>query len=99
MYRCLMPSIEHVPMEGGLELASVVAKCALSDPMDYGQLTDRELQVAKLVVGGLSDTEVAARLSRSDRTVESHVQHALSKLNMGSRTELGAWAQKHGFLD
>jgi predicted ATPase/DNA-binding CsgD family transcriptional regulator len=70
-----------------------------SDPMDHGQLTGRELQVAKLVARGLSDKEVAARLSRSERTVESHVQHALRKLNMSSRTELGAWAQKHGLLD
>jgi DNA-binding CsgD family transcriptional regulator len=70
-----------------------------SEPMDHGQLTDRELQVVKLVALGLSNKEVAARLRRSERTIESHVQHALGKLNMSSRTELGAWAQKHGLLD
>lgn len=70
-----------------------------SDPIDYGQLTGRELEVAKLVARGLSNKEVAARLRRSERTVESHVQHALGKLNMRSRTELGAWAQEHGLLE
>jgi predicted ATPase/DNA-binding CsgD family transcriptional regulator len=70
-----------------------------SDPTDHGQLTDRELQVARLVARGISNKEVATRLRRSERTVESHVQHALRKLNMSSRTELGAWAQKHGLLD
>jgi DNA-binding NarL/FixJ family response regulator len=74
-------------------------EAARSEPMDYGQLTDRELQVAKLVARGLSNKEVATRLRRSERTIESHVQHALRKLNMSSRTELGAWAQKHGLLD
>ncbi len=70
-----------------------------SDPIDYGLLTGRELEVAKLVARGLSNKEVAARLRRSERTVESHVQHALGKLNMRSRTELGTWAQEHGLLD
>jgi predicted ATPase/DNA-binding CsgD family transcriptional regulator len=70
-----------------------------SGPIDYGQLTGRELEVAKLVARGLSNKEVAVRIRRSERTVESHVQHALGKLNMRSRTELGAWAQEHGLLD
>ncbi|MFI5091687.1 MAG: response regulator transcription factor [Terriglobales bacterium] len=70
-----------------------------SDPNDYAQLTDRELEVAKLIARGLSNKEVAVRIRRSERTVESHVQHALGKLNMRSRTELGAWAQEHGLLD
>jgi predicted ATPase/DNA-binding CsgD family transcriptional regulator len=79
------------------ELARLEAE--RSDPIDYGQLTGRELEVAKLVARGLSNKEVAAGLRRSERTVESHVQHALGKLNMKSRTELGAWAQEHGLLD
>ncbi|HEV3309948.1 MAG TPA: LuxR C-terminal-related transcriptional regulator [Chloroflexota bacterium] len=70
-----------------------------SDPIDYGKLTDRELQVAKLVARGRSNKEVAVLLRRSERTIESHVQHALRKLNMSSRTELGAWVQKRGLLD
>jgi non-specific serine/threonine protein kinase len=86
-----------LPIAEMYELARQEA--ARSESMDYGQLTDRELQVAKLVARGLSNKEVAARLRRSERTIESHVQHALRKLNMSSRTELGAWAQKHGLLD
>jgi DNA-binding CsgD family transcriptional regulator len=86
-----------LPIAEMYELAEQEAE--RSDPIEYGQLTGRELQVAKLVARGLSDKEVAARLSRSERTVESHVQHALRKLNMTSRTELGAWAQRHGLLD
>jgi predicted ATPase/DNA-binding CsgD family transcriptional regulator len=70
-----------------------------SDSTDYGRLTNREMEVAKLVARGLSNKEVAARLRRSERTIESHVGHALGKLNMSSRTELGAWAQQHGLLD
>ena len=86
-----------LPIPRMYELAKQEAE--RSDPMDYGQLTDRELQIAKLVARGQSNKEVAVRLRRSERTVESHVQHALVKLNMTSRTELGAWAQKHGLLD
>jgi DNA-binding NarL/FixJ family response regulator len=86
-----------LPIGGMYELARQEAE--RSDPIDFGQLTERELQVAKLVARGKSNKDVAAQLRRSERTVESHVQHALRKLNMSSRNELGAWAQKHGLLD
>ncbi|PVZ14369.1 ATP-binding protein [Actinomycetospora cinnamomea] len=57
-----------------------------------GSLTARERETVALVVTGLANREVAARLVISERTVESHVRHALAKLGLHNRTQLAAWA-------
>ncbi|WP_431219759.1 ATP-binding protein [Leifsonia xyli] len=54
-------------------------------------LTPREAQVAALVAGGETNKAIARRLFVSIRTVESHVQNALVKLGLRSRTELALW--------
>lgn len=86
----------------GLQIADMFAMARREAeqvvPADYGNLTARELEVAKLVARGLSNKQVAARIRRSERTVESHVQHILTKLKMSTRTEIGAWAERQGLL-
>ena len=54
-------------------------------------LTARELEVAKLVAGGLTDREIATQLVISPRTAQGHVQKSLVKLGMTSRTQLALW--------
>jgi len=54
-------------------------------------LTRREAQVAALVARGLTNREIAAQLFLSVRTVEVHVDHALTKLGFHTRTQLAAW--------
>ncbi len=61
-------------------------------------LTPRETEVARLVAGGLSNRDVAARLFLSVRTVEVHVDHVLTKLGFGSRGQLTAWAHERGLV-
>jgi non-specific serine/threonine protein kinase len=59
-------------------------------------LTRREIQVAELVAGGVTNREVARRLQLSVRTVDVHVDRILTKLGFHSRTQLAAWAHTHG---
>ena len=54
----------------------------------WESLTDTELKVAALVVDGLSNPEIAARLVLSRRTVTTHVSHILKKLDVATRTEI-----------
>jgi DNA-binding CsgD family transcriptional regulator/tetratricopeptide (TPR) repeat protein len=54
----------------------------------WESLTDTELKVAALVVEGLSNPEIAARLVLSRRTVTTHVSHILKKLDVATRTEI-----------
>jgi ATP/maltotriose-dependent transcriptional regulator MalT len=54
------------------------------------RLTPAELQVAELAVAGLRNTEIAARLFLSGKTVEANLSRAYRKLGVRSRTELAA---------
>jgi DNA-binding CsgD family transcriptional regulator len=57
-------------------------------------LSARELEVARLVSGGLANKAIGARLHLSVRTVEAHVRHILAKLGLENRTQLATWARE-----
>ncbi len=61
-----------------------------------GGLSKRELEVARLVTAGLSNKDIAKRLFLSERTVESHVNHSMSKLGVHSRSQVAAWVTEQG---
>jgi non-specific serine/threonine protein kinase len=62
------------------------------------ELTRRESEVAEMVARGLTNREIAAHLYLSARTVETHVDHILTKLSLSTRTQLVARAHKEGLL-
>ena len=55
-------------------------------------LTPRQLEIADLVAAGLSNAEIAERLFLSIRTVTSHLDHIYTRLGIGSRAALAAYA-------
>ena len=61
-------------------------------------LTRRESEVAELVARGMTNREITARLYVSTRTVETHVDHILRKLDLSTRTQLVARAHEGGLL-
>ncbi len=63
------------------------------------RLTDRELQVLKLVAQGLSNREVAEQLFISENTVKNHVRNILEKLQLHSRMEAVVYAVREKILD
>ena len=63
------------------------------------RLTDRELQVLKLVARGLTNREVAKRLFISENTVKNHVRNMLEKLQLHSRMEAVMYAMREKLLD
>ena len=63
------------------------------------KLTDRELQVLKLVSQGLSNREVAEQLFISENTVKNHVRNILEKLHLHSRMEAVVYAVREKLLD
>jgi DNA-binding NarL/FixJ family response regulator len=60
------------------------------------RLTDRESDVLRLVVEGLTARQIATRLVLSPRTVENHVQHVLRKLHLTNRAALVRYAIENG---
>lgn len=61
----------------------------------WAALTRTELQVVQLATERLSSPEIAQRLFMSRRTAETHVSHALAKLDVTSRKDLIALARHH----
>ncbi len=62
-------------------------------------LTDRELEVARLVAEGCSNHEIAEQLVISDKTVKTHISNILDKLDLQDRTQLAIYAIKHGLVN
>jgi DNA-binding NarL/FixJ family response regulator len=60
------------------------------------QLTERETEVLRLVAKGLTAKQVAARLVLSHRTVQNHVQNAMTKLHVHNRAGLVRYAIEAG---
>jgi non-specific serine/threonine protein kinase len=58
-----------------------------------GLLTRRQREVATMISRGLSNQRIAAELTLSERTVETHVHKILKRLGLRSRTQLAAWVQ------
>jgi HD-GYP domain-containing protein (c-di-GMP phosphodiesterase class II) len=61
-------------------------------------LTPREVEVLKLLALGLSNKEIAQRLTISPKTAGSHVEHIYSKIDASSRAAAGLFAVQHGLL-
>lgn len=62
------------------------------------RLTDRELEVLKLVARGMSNREIAAELFIAENTVKNHVRNILEKLHLHSRMEAVVYAMREKLL-
>lgn len=61
-------------------------------------LTDRELEVVRLVAAGLTNSQLAERLVLSEKTVKGHVSNVLGKLRLNDRTQLAVLAWREGIV-
>jgi non-specific serine/threonine protein kinase len=87
-------SIEELSAEM-LAPATPVATPARSEP---SVLTPRETEVARLLVDGKTNPEIAADLFISERTVQSHVANIMAKLGVNSRTAVAARVVRDNLL-
>ena len=65
-------------------------------PLTKDPLTERELEILKLVAQGLPNLEIAERLVISERTVRTHVSNILGKLHLANRTQVALYALREG---
>jgi DNA-binding NarL/FixJ family response regulator len=61
-------------------------------------LTRREAEILELVAEGLSNKEIAGRLTITEGTVKNHVHNALEKLHLSNRVQAAAFAVRQGYI-
>ena len=70
-----------------------------SPPKQLEDLTERELDVFRLIARGLSNAEIGRELYISDTTVKTHITHILQKLDLRDRVQAVVLAYETGVLD
>jgi DNA-binding NarL/FixJ family response regulator len=88
--RCVRAGQRRIPPEVAAEVAEYTAKEALSD---------REVEVLRLVATGNANKEIAAKLSIGEDTVKKHVTNILAKLEANDRTHAVTIALKRGIIE
>ena len=64
----------------------------------YADLSERELEVLRLIADGLANAAIAERLVLSEKTVKGHVSNILSKLQLADRTQAAVFAWREGIV-
>jgi len=64
----------------------------------FTELTDREMQVLKLIATGMTNQAIAQELVISENTVKGHVSNILSKLHLADRTQAAVYAWREGIV-
>jgi two-component system NarL family response regulator len=76
--------------------ASVIS--TLSAQLPTPDLSERETQVLRLIVDGLSNKQIAFELKIAEDTAKNHVKHILKKLGAVDRTQAATWAIQRGII-
>lgn len=101
----LVQAIHKIAAGGAFISAEVAEQLALGvmpgsqSAAPHESLSDREFQVFRLLVAGMSVTDIAAQLKLSVKTVSSHKANLMQKMGLGNQSELIRYALKHGLAD
>jgi NarL family two-component system response regulator LiaR len=67
-------------------------------PNPFTELTERELEILKLIASGLANAEIAVKLVISENTVKGYVSNVLGKLHLADRTQAAVFAWREGIM-
>jgi len=85
-----------LPADIALRLIREIQKNTEQPPAEE-PLTERELEVLRLIARGLTNQEIADKLVISERTVRTHVGNILRKLHLANRTQAALYALREGY--
>lgn len=92
----ILEAIRHVMAGDTYFPAAIASKLAAREMRDT--LTNRESQVLRHIVAGLSNKEIAATLHTSEATVKLHISNTLAKLGVADRTQAAIVAVQRGIV-
>ena len=69
------------------------------EPALFTELTERELDVLRLIAKGMTNSQIAESLVISENTVKGHVSNILSKLHLADRTQVAVYAWQRGLVN
>ena len=69
-----------------------------ADELLFAELTERELEVLKLIANAQTNSQIAQELSIAESTVKGYVSNILSKLHLGDRTQVAVYAWQKGIV-
>jgi DNA-binding NarL/FixJ family response regulator len=75
-----------------------VAGASVSNPVGLAELTERELDVLRLIAKGATNREIAEELVIGEGSVKNHISNILGRLNLRDRTQAAIYARDHGLL-
>lgn len=81
------------------EFAAMIKRGGERQPVASPRLTDREMEVLKLVAKGLNNRDIAKALFISENTVKNHIRNMLEKLQLHSRMEAVVYAVREKLLE
>ncbi|MES2631761.1 MAG: response regulator transcription factor [Pseudomonadota bacterium] len=98
----LVDAIRKIAGGGAFVTAEVAQQLALgampggASAAPHEALSDREFEVMRLLVGGASVTDIAARLKLSVKTVSTHKSNMMQKMGLDNQADLVRYAMRHG---
>lgn len=100
----LVQAIRKIAGGGAFITAEVAEQLALGampggQSLPHESLSDREFEVLRLLVTGVSVTDIAARLKLSVKTVSTHKSNLMQKMGLHNQSELIRYALKHGLTE
>ncbi|MFZ5818225.1 MAG: response regulator [Bacillota bacterium] len=92
----IMPPPIAAKVVAELARRSAPAPAPVADSKALGELTEREVEVLRLLGQGYSNREIAEALFITEGTAKNHVSSVIEKLGLRDRTQAALWAVRHG---
>lgn len=80
-------------------ISDILLKSYIRKMKEDDALSDREIEILKLVTNGFSNKDIAEKLFLSTRTIESHKNHIMKKLNIKTTIDLVKYSVKKGIIE
>jgi NarL family two-component system response regulator LiaR len=97
LHRALQGEVTLHPRVAARVLENIRGENNEEQPL-FTELTDRELDVLKLIANGMTNSQIAEKLVISENTVKGHVSNILSKLHLADRTQVAVYAWQSGIV-